>query len=164
MLYKEKRQEICEIAKLMFDRNLTNAAGGNIAYKIDDNTVLMTPTLMAEDKFCNLKPEEVLVLDSNLEKIEGEGGITRESNMHMGIFKNLPLAKASLHAHPKEAMVFACSGADLPSMTEPTDALGTVPTLPYAQGCSEELADLVVKHFFERKRRVEKSQFSCTFE
>ena len=29
MLYQKEREEMCEVVKVMFDRDLTNAAGGN---------------------------------------------------------------------------------------------------------------------------------------
>lgn len=151
MRYEKERQQICDIAKLMWERKLTNSAGGNIAVRVEENVVLMTPSLMSEEKHCRLKPEDILVVDLDLNKIEGEGKITREADMHVGVFKALPTAKACIHAHPKEAMVFACLGVPLPSLCEATDKFGTIEVLPFAKACTPELANLVVDYFSKRK-------------
>lgn len=151
MMFLEERKQICEVAKIMFDRNLTNAAGGNISMRINEKYILMTPTLMSQRKFCRLKPEEILVLDYNLKKIEGEGNTTRESNMHLGILKEAPLAKAVIHAHPKYAMVFACLGIQMPIYYEACEKLKEIITLPYAQACSVELAERVTEYIRGRK-------------
>ncbi len=155
MIYTNERKEICDIARIMFDRKLTNAAGGNISIKINDSIFLMTPTLMAEHKHCRMKPEDILVIDADLNILEGEGKLTRESNMHVGVYKNLPLAQSVVHAHPQYAMFFACSGVALPSMTEATDIFGDIITLPFRKACTQELADMVVQNFVERKHELE---------
>lgn len=157
MLYYHERQEICETIKLMFDRKLTNAAGGNISYRIDDKVILMTPTLMARDRHCHISPAEIVVMDYELNKIEGIGGVTTEANMHAGILKNLPLAQAVIHAHPQNAMVFACLGLSIPSITEATDLYGEITTLPHAKSGSQELADHCVKYFTPRKDELKKN-------
>ncbi|MTI46598.1 class II aldolase/adducin family protein [Sporosalibacterium faouarense] len=156
MLYLKERERICEIARIMFDRNLTNAAGGNISIRINDEHVIMTPTLMSQRKFCRLKPEEILVLDYNLNKIEGNGGITRESNMHIGVLKEVPRAMTVIHAHPKYAMVYACMGKDMPIFYEACEKLREIPTLPYGKACSVELAEIATEYFKSRKDEIEK--------
>jgi L-fuculose-phosphate aldolase len=155
MLYLEERNQVCEVAQIMFDRNLTNAAGGNISMRINDKHALMTPTLMAQRKFCRLKPEEILVLDYNMNKIEGQGEVTRESNMHLSILKEVPLANAVIHSHPKEAMVFACLGTEMPIYYEACEKLEEIITLPYAEACSSELAQIATEYFRGRKNELQ---------
>ena len=48
--YYEMRQEMVTTARLMFERRLTNAAGGNFAVRVDDNRILISPSLMSERK------------------------------------------------------------------------------------------------------------------
>lgn len=139
-----------KISKLMFDRKLTNAAGGNISLKISDDHIIMTPSLMAEEYFCDLTPEQILITDHDGNLIEGEGKVTRESNMHLGIYKKLPLASCVLHAHPKELMVYISLADELPSLTESTDKYGEVRVLPYAKSCSIDLANIAVNYLKER--------------
>lgn len=156
MMYEKERQKICETVKLMFDRKLTNIAGGNVSMRVSDEHILMTPTLMSEEKHCVLKNEEVLVVDMNFNIIEGEGKLTRESNMHMGIYKLIPEVNAVIHSHPRESLVFSCLGIPMPSMTEATDKFGEIDTLPYAPACTQELADTVVSYFSTKKDEIKK--------
>ncbi|VVM34443.1 class II aldolase/adducin family protein [Terribacillus sp. AE2B 122] len=146
MLYRREREDLCKVVKIMFDRFETNAAGGNVSVRMSDDHIVMTPTLMAQEKFCDLKPYEILVVDMNEQKIEGEGNITREINMHMACYKQQPDIGCVLHAHPKESMVFATLGMELPNLTEATQKLGKIPTLPFAPATSKELAAIVKEH------------------
>ena len=73
MLYQKEREEMCEVVKAMFDRDLTNAAGGNLSERMNENHFIMTPTLMAQQKLCRLEPEDILVVDKELNIIEGRG-------------------------------------------------------------------------------------------
>jgi Ribulose-5-phosphate 4-epimerase and related epimerases and aldolases len=155
-MYEKERQQICVTVKLMFDRMLTNIAGGNVSMRVSDEHVIMTPTLMSEEKHCVLKPEEVLVVDMNLNLIEGEGKITRESNMHMGIYKECPDVNAVIHSHPRESLVFASLGIPMPLVTEATEKFGEIITLPYAPACTQELADTAVSYFKTRKDELKK--------
>jgi ribulose-5-phosphate 4-epimerase/fuculose-1-phosphate aldolase len=38
------REQICVLAKSMFDRGLTAGASGNISVRLEDNSLLVTPT------------------------------------------------------------------------------------------------------------------------
>lgn len=156
MLYEKERLKICETVKLMFDRKLTNIAGGNVSIRASKEHILMTPTLMSEEKHCILDPNEVLVVDKNFNIVEGEGKITRESNMHMGIYETFPEVNAVIHSHPRESLVFACLGIPMPSMTEATDKFGEITTLEYAPATTQELADTVIAYFKTRKDEFKK--------
>ncbi|BCU81333.1 L-fuculose-phosphate aldolase [Polycladomyces abyssicola] len=150
MLYFEERKDLCEVARMMFDRLLTNAAGGNISVKMSDSRFIMTPSLMSQQKFCRLKPEEILVVDSNGNILEGDGQLTREFNMHMAAYDAMPDAGAVIHAHPKESMVFASLGLEMPHMCEATRKLGEIRTLEYAPATSKDLADRVYAYLRSR--------------
>ena len=47
----------------MWERRLTNAAGGNFAVKVAENRILITPSLMAERRFCRIEPGDLLLID-----------------------------------------------------------------------------------------------------
>lgn len=151
MLYFEQRQELCEVTKMMFDRFNTNAAGGNISVKVSEEHFIMTPTLMSQDKFCRLTPEEIIVINREGEVLEGNGKVTREFNMHVAVFDTLPEAGAVVHGHPKESMVFASLGMDLPHLTEATRKLGEIKVLDFAPATSVQLAENVRSYMETRK-------------
>lgn len=80
--YIELREEMCKVAKLMWERRLTNAAGGNFAVRADENRILISPSLMSEQKHCELKPEDFLLIDYEENILEGTGKLSREGLMH----------------------------------------------------------------------------------
>ncbi|MGG5253646.1 class II aldolase/adducin family protein [Neobacillus sp. SM06] len=151
MLYLDQRKELCEVTRMMFDRFNTNAAGGNISVKVSEKHFIMTPTLMSQAKFCRLNPEDILVIDKEGTIYEGVGKVTREFNMHIAVYETKPNAGAVVHAHPKESMVFAALGLDLPHFTESTRKLGEIKVLDFAPATSLQLAQMVKNYMETRK-------------
>lgn len=146
MLFYNERKDLCEVTQMMFDRFNTNAAGGNISVRVSEDRFIMTPTLMSQAKFCRLTPEDIIVIDKEGNVYEGNGKVTREFNMHVAVFESRPDCGAVIHAHPKESMVFASLGLDLPHLTEATRKLGPIKTLAFAPATSPELAQTVREH------------------
>ncbi len=140
MYYSEERADLCKVVKTMFDRYETNAAGGNVSVRMNEQHIIMTPTLMSQQRLCDLSPYEILVIDMDEQVIEGDGRKTREINMHMACYREHPLIGCVMHAHAKESMVFASMGMSMPNLTESTQKLGEIVTLPFAPACSKELA------------------------
>ncbi|MFB4163249.1 class II aldolase/adducin family protein [Alteribacillus sp. JSM 102045] len=143
MLYRKEREDLCKVVRTMFQRFETNAAGGNVSARVNDDHIIMTPTLVSQQKFCDLQRHEILVVNMNEQKVEGDGNITREINMHMACYRERPDIGCVLHAHPKESLVFAAMGMEMLNITEATQKLGTIPTLPFAPATSPELAEIV---------------------
>jgi len=154
MMFLEERIDLCEVARMMFDRYLTNAAGGNITVKVSEELFLMTPTLMSQAKFCRLTPEDILVVDKHGNIYEGKGKLTREFNMHMAAYEALPEAGAVIHGHAKESMVFASLGMQMPNLTEATQKLGDIATLEFAPATTKELAKIVREHLLSRNGQL----------
>lgn len=146
MLYEKERKNLVKIVKNVYDRFGTNAAGGNISERINDQHIIMTPTLMSQDYLCDLSPFQILVVDMDENIIEGEGRLTREINMHMACYKAHPEIGSVVHGHSKESMVFATLGIEMPNLTEATQKFGQIPCLPFHPATSKELADEVRQH------------------
>ncbi len=150
MLYLQERKNMCRIARSEFERFITNAAGGNFSMRVSDEHWIMTPTLSAQDKLNVLNPEDILVIDKDYNIIEGLGKVTREVNMHMAVYEEDPRINAVIHSHPKEMMVFATMGIDMPLITENVKKIGeTMPCLDFAPATSQDLADVVRAHIKE---------------
>ena len=61
--YMEMRKEMVTTARLMWERRLTNAAGGNFAVRVAENRILISPSMMSEEKHCMLNPEDFMLID-----------------------------------------------------------------------------------------------------
>ncbi|MBL1226730.1 class II aldolase/adducin family protein [Enterococcus sp. BWR-S5] len=146
MLYQSEREDLCRITKNIYQRYGTNAAGGNISVRLNDEHIIMTPTLMSQNHLCDLSPYQILVVDMDENIVEGYGRLTREINMHMACYRENRKIGCVLHGHARESMVFASQGMDMPNLTEATQKFGKIPCLPFAPACSPELAEIVTEH------------------
>lgn len=146
MLYPHERAHLAKMVKHIYDRYGTNAAGGNVSVRLNDEHVIMTPTLMSQNHLCDLSPYQILVVDMDENIIEGDGRLTRETNMHMACYKTNRKIGCVLHGHARESMVFATMGIDMPNLTEATQKFGKIPCLKFAPACSLDLAEIVRQH------------------
>jgi len=154
--YIEIRKEMCTVAKLMWERRLTNAAGGNFAVRVDDNRILITPSLMSERRHCELRPEDILLIDYDMNILEGEGKLSREGLMHVLILKNFKEIGCTIHAHPFYCMPFVAQGKEIPNVTEATMGRGHVGCIEYTKAYSPELSHNVYNYFEEHRELAEK--------
>ncbi len=143
MLYQSEREKLVKFVKNMYERKVTNSAGGNVSVKVDENHYIMTPRLMAEDFHCDLRPDQILVLDKDANVIEGDGKVTREVNMHLACYEENQEIGAVVHAHALESMTFSTLGIDMPNLTEATQKIGTIKCFKYHQAMTMDLANTV---------------------
>lgn len=143
MLYQSEREKLANFVKNMYERKVTNSAGGNVSVKIDENHFIMTPRLMSEEFHCNLRPDQILVIDRNENVIEGDGEVTREVNMHMACYEENPEIGAVVHAHALESMTFSTLGINMPNLTEATEKIGTIRCFKYHKAMTMDLANAV---------------------
>lgn len=173
-LFEDERRDMAHVAKLLFDRNKTNIAGGNISEKIvpeksfdygdihieaDHPYIIMTPTMMSEAWFGALEAGQILVVDLETgEKIDGVGRLTREVNMHEEAYKANSRISVVYHSHAPKSMFWATSGLDEPNITEITKVqlkLGRIPCLAYREACTKDLADLVADELKSRNGQID---------
>jgi L-fuculose-phosphate aldolase len=158
--YCDERMKLARFMKLLFDRKLTNAAGGNAAVRLDDGQILVTPSMMSEHKHCALNPEQILLCDYDLNILDGEGVLSRECRMHALLLRNIPEIGAVIHAHPEYTMVFVSAPKPIPSVTEATQKMGDCLLIEQAKAYSEDLAENVYD-FFKDKREQLKTSGLC---
>jgi len=148
-----------ETAAQLWNRHLTNALGGNFSVRTGDGTLLITPTRMSEDRHCWIEPEELLLIDYAANILEGKGGLSRETDMHIALMRTFPQVGAVIHAHPQNGMVFAAFERPIPSVTEATEAQGDVGLIDFAPTCTPALAEAVLRYFTSHRAAVEAGPF-----
>lgn len=136
---------IVECGLRMLNSGLTVETWGNISVR-DPETGLfyLTPSGMAYDI---IKPEDVVVMDKDLNIVEGTRKPTIESGMHIGIMNVRPDVNAVIHTHPVDSQIFACLHMDIPPIIDEAAQLlgGTVKCAKYALPGSEDLAKNVIE-------------------
>lgn len=133
-----------EIARLMYDRFLTNSAGGNLSCRVDDR-IYISPRYLGSKNRWKLTEDMILVFDKDLNILEGDPAkVSRESQMHFGCYGRYPAINGIIHAHPRYLNVFAATGRPLLPTNQYTEKFGSVPVVPNIPSISQELADAVV--------------------
>ena len=160
--YLETREQMKKIAKTMWDRKLTNAAGGNFAVKVAQNRILISPSMMSENCMCELDVEEFLLIDYEGNILEGSGKLSRETQMHIMLLSGFTYIKCTIHAHPQFCMVFASQSKPIKTVTEATIKRGeTFGVIEPASAYSRQLAENVYKYFDEHRELAEKIGIGC---
>lgn len=157
IMYFQQRENLAKTMKLLFDRKLTNAAGGNAAVRVNDQHIIITPSMMSEHHHCEISADEILVCDYDMNIIEGGGVLSRESKMYGKLFRNIPEINAGIHAHPEYTMVFVSANKSIPSVTEATQKMGECQEIEQAKAYSEELADHVFDYFKDKRELLKKT-------
>ena len=150
------RAQVARIGRFLFDRNLTDAGGGNISLRVGER-FCMSPTLAGQNQQWQLEPEDVLVVDSHGEILIGAGGLTRESAVHFGLHGQYrEVGSAVIHAHPRHLMVFACANLPMPPVMEATRKFGCTPVIDYAPAHSPKLGERIVATMRGREAMIAK--------
>ncbi|HTP02322.1 MAG TPA: class II aldolase/adducin family protein [Anaerolineales bacterium] len=162
MQYEDVRCQMKKVARAMWDRKLTNAAGGNFAVKVAEDRILISPSMMSETKMCELEPEDFLLVDMQGNLLEGSGKLSRETRMHILLLSGFRYIKCTIHAHPQFAMVFASQAKPIKTVTEATMKRGEYfGVIEQANAYSLQLAENVYKYFDERRELAEKIGIGC---
>lgn len=160
--YMETRIQMAKVAEAMWDRKLTNAAGGNFAVKVAENRLLSSPSMMSEHHMCRISPEDFLLIDYDENILEGNGKLSRETKMHILLHSNFDYIKCTIHAHPQFSMVFASQNKPIKTVTEATMKRGEYfgcarPATAY----TPELAQSAYDYFEEHREFAEKIGIGC---
>ena len=115
------REQICLLAKSMFDRGLTGGSTGNISVRTDDGGLLVSPTGMS---FGRLDPARLARFNAAGRHVDGDMP-TKEMPLHSAFYDTRSTAGAVVHLH-------SCHSVAL-SMMEDVDPDNFLPPLtPYA--------------------------------
>lgn len=151
----DMRVKIADLGRMLFERQLTDAAGGNISARVGD-TICITPRYSGSKHQWRLRPEQVLVSDLQGNKLDGEGQISREAKVHYRLYQEFPDGQAVVHAHPRNVLVFAMAGRGIEPVLEDTLKFGTIPVSRFAPAHSDDLANFVAECMLGQEARVRK--------
>ena len=99
-----------------------------------------------------------------MDVLEGEGEISREFRVHLGLYERFPKVGAVIHAHPQYATAYAALARPLPPVLESSDKFGTIPCVPPTlHSLTPEFADAVLNEFELERRRVETIGFGVLY-
>jgi L-fuculose-phosphate aldolase len=158
------RKSICEIARLLYEKDLVDSCGGNISVR-DGDCVYIVPRKSGAKKRWSIEEDTIMVTDICMKPLMGNiKNISRESPTHYHIYQNFPDINAVIHGHPLYMMVYGAAHMNIPPVTECMRArVGDMP-IENIEEClpgSIDQAEKVVAHFKKRRDADPDSPFIC---
>ncbi|MBF0479095.1 MAG: class II aldolase/adducin family protein [Candidatus Omnitrophica bacterium] len=140
------KNEIIDIGKLLWDKDLASALNGNMSVRVDEKRIILSAT-----KTClgRLSEKDLLLCDNDGNSLEA-GKVTSEKLMHTSIYKNFPDVRAVIHTHtPYVNGYFMEHPVFVPRIFEAKLYLGEIKaidqSLPTVQDINPVLAELKSK-------------------
>ncbi|HNQ23556.1 MAG TPA: class II aldolase/adducin family protein [Phycisphaerae bacterium] len=124
------RQELCEVGRRLYARGFAAGNDGNLSYRLSDDIVVCTPTLMCKGF---MQPTDLCLVDMAGKQVFGPRKHTSEIHLHLEVYRSDPAVRAVVHCHPPHATAFAVAREDIPSgiLPEVEVFLGIVPRAEY---------------------------------
>lgn len=138
------RREVCDVARRLYERGHNAPADGNVSARLSERYLLATPSGVHKGE---LLPERVVKV-RHPAGTGVDGTPSSEIRMHVAIYSARPDVRAIVHAHSPHAVGLTVAGASLlrPVVPEAIQALGGVPTVPYASPTTADVADAVLPY------------------
>ena len=116
----ELREQICLLAKSLFDRGLTGGSTGNISARTEDGGLLVSPT---GTSFGRLDPVRLSRFNADGVQIDGDAP-TKEMPLHSAFYDTRSTAGAVVHLH-------SCHSVSLSMMPDVNEDNFLPPVTPY---------------------------------
>jgi len=141
------REEICRIGRSLFERGYVHATAGNISVRLDDGSLLITPT---DACLGYLDPAALALLDQDGRQLSGERA-SKTAVLHRRIYEQAmrwdPGTRCIIHTHSTHcvALTLQSCGAELLRPITPYFVMkvGRVPVVSYHRPGAPEAADEV---------------------
>jgi L-fuculose-phosphate aldolase len=143
------KQEILGVAKEMLDCGLVHGTAGNLAARLPDGNVVLTPSSL---DYRTMTLDDLVVCDLDGTVVEGTRNPTSEKSLHLSALARHPEVGATMHCHAKYCTMFALTRQPIPAVIEEVLVFlgGDVPVAEYCTTGSVELADEVSGHLADR--------------
>lgn len=137
------KNEICAVGKKLWHRSYVDGNGGNISYRLTDEAVICTPTLVSKS---DLRPEDMSLVDLDGNQLAGGRPRTSEILLHLEIYKSVPEARGVVHCHPPHATAYAITGRVPPTCIIPEFEVfvGRVAVSRYETPGTRQFAETVI--------------------
>ncbi len=136
------RREICDIGRRLYARGFAAGNDGNISYRLSENSVLCTPTLICKGF---MREDDLCIVDLEGRQRSGQRKRTSEILLHLEIYKADASIKSVVHCHPPHATAFGVARLDIPTCVLPEVEifLGVTPRSDYETPGGQSFAETV---------------------
>ena len=143
------KEQICDVCHKTWQLGWVAANDGNVSAKLEDGTILCTPTGMSKSF---ITPEKLLRIDNQGNILEGMEGLrpSSEIKMHLRCYEKRPDVGSVIHAHPPATgFAVAHKAMDMYNMIEDVAVIGSVPLTPYGTPSTSEVPDAIEPYLEE---------------
>lgn len=149
MKLDDVKAEVLATAQEMHRRGLVQGTAGNVSGRVDDGTVVVTPSSVAYD---TMTLDDLVVVTLDGEKVAGERSATSEKGVHLATLAAHPEVSGVVHSHALHASMFAVAHRDIPAAIDEFIVYigGEVRCCDYHPSGSQELADAVAANLADR--------------
>ena len=144
--YDSARQQIVQTAQELVHKGYLMATGGNVSVRIPgEDAFAITPSNF---DYMKMTPEDVCVLNSEFERLEGKRKPSVESAMHGAVYQVRGDINAIVHTHQVYASALTLIRAPIPALfDEQARFLGrSVDIIPYAPSGTGMLKNTIAKY------------------
>lgn len=152
--WNARKQELWQVAQDMWKLGLVTASGGNVSMRLPSkdgrDLVVITPSRIP---YTRMTPEDIVVIDFDVEPVDGEAIPSSETLMHLGIYQKRPDVNGIVHTHSIFASVAAVTGLEIPPIIDEMvmSVGGGVRVAEYGFPGTEDLAEKVCAALGERQ-------------
>ena len=140
--YSNEVRDFIMVSKRLADRLYVTSQGGNLAYKLEENLVLISPTCVCKSDITEM---DLVFIDLEGKTVEGTREPTGEMPMYLNFYRDRPDIKSVIHCHPPYTNAFAIlKGTNWlmkPVFPETVAEVGPVPVVSYDEPLTEKLAN-----------------------
>ncbi|WP_406297554.1 class II aldolase/adducin family protein [Embleya sp. NBC_00888] len=143
MRYTTEREHAVRTTEHLKRWDVLEPGGGALSRRLDDGNILMACTGLSF-RWWDVTVDDFIVLDPDGDIVEQTGALGASGTpVHLALYREFPACHGIVHAHSPHALAFASLGAEIPSVTNQLDTLGTI-------ACASA-DDLVVKQRVARE-------------
>ena len=153
MKWQSERTVVVRAAQQLLRLGLVAATSGNVSLKLEgdekEGLIAITP---AGTDYETMTPEDIVVVDYDVDVIEGDAVPSSESLTHVSVYKARSDLSAVIHTHSIYASVLAVAGVPLPPILDELVAYlgGPVEVAEYGFPSSEDLGEKAIQAMGER--------------
>jgi len=144
--FEAEQQLVVATAQRLAEKGYLMATGGNLSVRIAGQPAFaITPS---NYDYLKMRPDDVCVLDFDLNVIDGARAPSVESGLHAGVYQTRADVNAVVHTHQVYASALALINAPIPALfDEQARFLGrSVEIIPYAPSGTGFLKNAIVRH------------------
>ena len=153
MKWQSERTAVVQAAQQLLRLGLVAATSGNVSMRLEgdekEGLIAVTP---AGTDYQTMTPEDIVVVDYDVDVIEGETVPSSESLTHVAVYKARSDISAVIHTHSIYASVLAVAGVPLPPILDELVAYlgGPVEVAEYGFPSTDDLGEKAIQAMGER--------------